>query len=61
MTGPSRQRQDNKRDQHGVTRDNRGEVQPTDKRRARQTSQDDEPSEKQGEQPPSPGQPAGGE
>jgi len=44
------------RDQ-GIERNQRGEEQPTDKERAQRTSNVDEAAN----QPPSPGQPAGGE
>jgi len=41
----------------GIERNQRGEEQPTDKERAQRTSNVDEAAN----QPPSPGQPAGGE
>ena len=44
---------------HGIQRDSRGEDQPTDKRRAQQTTQGDQSGAR--ERPPSPRQPAGGE
>jgi hypothetical protein len=46
-------------DQHGIERNTRGEEQPTDKERARQTSYGEESGGR--ERPPSPGEPAGGE
>jgi hypothetical protein len=48
---------DDKRHDQGIERNPRGEEQPTDKGRAQQISNVDEAAR----QPPSPGQPAGGE
>ena len=62
MNSPPRPRDDQnaRRKDHGIGRNSRGEDQPTDKRRAQQTS-DGEESGAAREQPPNPGQPAGGE
>jgi hypothetical protein len=49
-----------RRSDHGIQRNSRGEDQPTDKKRAQQTSDGDQSGAAR-EQPPSPGQPAGGE
>jgi hypothetical protein len=59
MNPPARPPDDEKhqRSDHGIRRDSRGEDQPTDKERARQTSQRNE--QDGAAQPPSPGQPAG--
>ena len=46
---------------HGMQPDERGQDQPTDKKRAQQTSGDKIQRDAARERPPSPGQPAGGE
>jgi hypothetical protein len=60
---PARQRPEDKggRSDHGVQRDSRGEDQPTDKRRAQQSSHGDEQGDVARKPPPNQGQPAGGE
>jgi hypothetical protein len=57
---PPRDDHGSRRSDHGIKRDSRGEDQPTDKRRAQQTSIGDQSGAGR-EQPPSPGEPAGGE
>ncbi len=62
MNSPPRPRRDHspRRSGHGIERNSRGEDQPSDKKRAQQTSHGDQSGATR-EQPPSPGEPAGGD
>ena len=63
MNSRPRRHQENedRRSDHGIQRDSRGEDQPNDEGRAQQSSRQDAEDHSAHEQPPSPGQPAKGE
>jgi hypothetical protein len=48
-------------DRHGIHHDSRGQDEPVDKGRARQKTSGEQADDAAARQPPSPGQPAGGE
>jgi hypothetical protein len=60
---PARRREDDseRSGDQGIARDSRGQEQPKDKARAQQSSGEDAQRQAAREQPPSPGEPAGGE
>jgi hypothetical protein len=62
MNSPPRPRDGDRapRSDHGIQRNSRGEDQPTDTKRAKQTSNGDQSGAAR-DQPPNPGQPVGGE
>jgi hypothetical protein len=58
---PARRRENDSSGDQGIARDSRGQEQPKDKGRAQQSSGEDAQRQAAREQPPSPGEPAGGE